>query len=155
MKKSFLLPHQCKRIGWFVFIPFSILGLYVSLIDEIRLKWFKFSVFAIAGGGNGYFSVVKTDMANTIIGSLVIIGGLLIAFAREKTEDEYISEIRLSSFKWAVLVNYLLLLLCFLFMYNIPFLYAMIYNMFATLLIFIVRFNYLLFINRKSSKNEK
>ncbi|MDR2653116.1 MAG: hypothetical protein LBC68_12555 [Prevotellaceae bacterium] len=157
MKKSFLFPHRYKLTGWFVFIPFSILGLYSTLINEITPKWLKLTFFAIAGGGNGedYFSLVETDMANTIIATFVIIGGLLVAFSREKIEDEYIAELRLSSLQWAVFINYLLLLLCFIFVYNIPFFIVMIYNMFTTLFIFIVRFNYLLLINRKSSRNEK
>ncbi|MDR1554326.1 MAG: hypothetical protein LBS69_12835 [Prevotellaceae bacterium] len=159
MKKSFLLPHRYKLIGWFVFIPFSVLGLYVTLINEITPKWLKFTFFAIAGGGTplagDWFSLVKTDMANTIIATFVIIGGLLVAFSREKTEDEYIAELRLSSFQWAVFINYLLLLLCFIFVFSDAFWVVMVYNMFTTLLIFIVRFNYLLFINRKSGRNEK
>jgi hypothetical protein len=155
MKKSFLLPHRYKLIGWFVFIPSSILGLYSTLIGEISPKWLKFTFFAVAGGDAKWFTLIKTDMANTIIGSLLIIGGLLVIFSREKIEDEYISELRLSSFKWAVLVHYLLMLFCFLFVYDMDFWVVMVYGMFTTLLIFIVRFNYLLFTNRKSSRNEK
>jgi hypothetical protein len=159
MKKSFLLPHYYKLTGWFIFIPFSIIGLYITLINEITPKWLNFTFFAIAGGNNSlsgnWFSLVKTDMANTIIATFIITGGLLVAFSREKTEDEYIAKLRLSSFQWAVLINYLLLLLCVIFVYNIPFMTVMVYNMFTTLLIFIVRFNYLLFINRKLGRNAK
>ncbi|MDR1199787.1 MAG: hypothetical protein LBK94_12390 [Prevotellaceae bacterium] len=154
MKKSFLFPHRYKLTGWFIFIPFSIIGIYATLIDGITPNWLKFTFFAIAGG-NEYFSLVQTDMANTIIATFVIAGGLLVAFSKEKTEDEYIAELRLSSLQWAVFINYLLLLLCCMFIYNMPFFTVMIYNMFTTLLIFIVRFNYLLSANRQSSRNEK
>jgi hypothetical protein len=56
---------------------------------------------------------------------------------------------------WAVFVNYILLLLSFIFIYGTRFFNVMLYNMFTVLIIFIARFNYVLYKNSKSLKNEK
>ena len=54
-----------------------------------------------------------------------------------------------------VKINYILLLLAFLFVYGTDFLIVMIYNMFTVLIIFIVRFNYILYKNSKTAPDEK
>ena len=90
-----------------------------------------------------------------MVGVPFIIGALLVSFSKEKNEDEFIAEIRLSSLLWAVWVNYILLLVSFLLVYGSPFIEVMVYNMFTTLLIFIVRFNHLLYRNRKTVPDEK
>ena len=73
----------------------------------------------------------------------------------EKNEDEYIAGLRLSSLLWAVCVSYLLLLIAFVLVYGTPFLNVMVYNMFTVLIIFIIRFNYLLHKNSKIVPDEK
>ena len=80
---------------------------------------------------------------------------MLVGFSKEKNEDEFISEIRLSSLLWAVWVSYMLLLIAFLLIYGSPFLEVMVYNMFTILIIFIVRFNFILYKNAKTVQDEK
>ena len=80
---------------------------------------------------------------------------MMVGFSKEKNEDEYIANLRLSSLMWAVWVNYVLLLLCFIFVYGMGFLHVMIYNMFTVLIIFIGRFNLILFKNKMISADEK
>ena len=80
---------------------------------------------------------------------------MFVGFSKEKREDEFIAKLRLSSLLWAVWVNYVLLLFAFLFVYGTSFLTVMIYNMFTVLIIFIVRFNYILYKNAKSVSDEK
>jgi len=97
-----------------------------------------------------YFAFIETNITNTLVGMLFIIGALFVGFSREKREDEFIANLRLSSLLWAVLVNYVLLLLAFAFVYGDAFLNVMIYTMFTVLIIFICRFNYILFKNSKT-----
>jgi hypothetical protein len=80
---------------------------------------------------------------------------MFVGFSKEKREDEFIEKIRLSSLLWAVWVNYGLLTLGFLFFFNMAFIYVMVYNMFTVLIIFIVRFNYILYKNNKTVLDEK
>ncbi len=163
MTQALLLPHRFKKIGWFILVPATILGIILA-IGDFDTEWFSTRVFAFfsdeinsgqfAEGGK-LFSFIHTNVTNTIIGVLFLVGALLTAFSREKQEDEYIEKLRLSSLLWAVWVNYLLLLLAFIFVYGFAFLNVMIYNMFTILIIFIARFNYILFQNRKGVTDEK
>lgn len=158
MTKTLLLPHRFKKIGWFILVPATVLGIVLA-IGEFDLEWISAKVFAIFTdeiiGGRKFFSFINTNITNTIVGVLFLVGALLTAFSREKQEDEYIEKLRLSSLLWAVWVNYLLLLLAFIFVYGFAFLNVMIYNMFTILIIFIARFNYILYLNRKGATDEK
>lgn len=154
MESKLLLPHQWKRIGWIILGTAFVLYLLSFLVnmDAIGLNTPVFAlVYDPPFGKNAYCSIIRTDISFTLIGVLFLAGALLVAFSKEKHEDEYIASLRLSSLLWAVLVNYLLLLFAFLFIYGINFLMVMTYNMFTVLLIFIIRFNYVLLRNKKSA----
>jgi hypothetical protein len=158
MSNKLLLPNRYKKIGWLILIPSTILGL-ISAYNEFGATWIWCRVFAIANDGKDgnyiYFSFRNTNITNTVIGALFIIGAMLVSFSKEQNEDEFIAEIRLSSLLWAVCVSYILLLIAFLLVYGSPFLDVMVYNMFTALIIFIVRFNYILYRNSKMVHDEK
>lgn len=158
MATKLLLSHRYKKIGWLILIPASILGL-VSVYEGFNSNWFQTKVFAIANDNSTldsqYFNFALTNITNTVFGVLFIIGAMLVSFSKEKNEDEFIANVRLSSLLWAVCVNYILLLICFVFVYGTPFLSVMLYNMFTVLIIFIIRFNYLLYKNSKRAFDEK
>lgn len=158
MKTTILLPNRYKILGWFILIPATIAGL-VLCFNGFDSHWIPAKVFAFASdefmGSSRHFSLISTDITNTLTGALFIIGGMLVGFSKEKNEDEFIAGLRLSSLLWAVCVSHLLLLAAFLFVYGTPFLQVMVYNMFTVLIIFIVRFNYLLYRNSKTAPDEK
>lgn len=158
MKQKLLLPNRFKRIGWLIFIPATLMGVYLVFAESDSLS-INSTVFAIYAdeflGETRYFSFIKTNIVSTLVGTLYIIGGLLVGFSRERNEDEYISSLRLNALLWAVLVNYVLLLFMFVFVYGIGFINVMVYNMFTILVIFIARFNYSLYHNTKTESNEE
>lgn len=158
MAHKLLLPYKYKKLGWIIFIPSLIIGLCL-IKTGYEPSWLNLSVLSIFPGvfsdGNKYFTIVTENLTNTFVGIFFLIGCMLVAFTKEKNEDEFISKIRLSSLLWAVLINYLALLIAFIFIYDTAFLSIMIYNMFTVLLIFILRFNYILFKNNKMLSNEK
>ncbi len=158
MSNKLLLPNKLKTIGWIILIPATVVGIVLTIIG-FETNWINAKVFAFFTdeffGGTRFFTFIKTDITNTITGVLFITGAVLVGFSSEKKEDEYIANIRLSSLLWAVWVSYLLLLLAFLFVYGTAFLTVMIYNMFTVLIIFIVRFNYILYKNSKSVSDDK
>ena len=78
---------------------------------------------------------------NEIVGIFIIVSSILVAFSEEVNEDEYISKIRLESLVWAVYINYGILLVAFLFIYDFSFFWVMMLNMFTILLFFIIRFH--------------
>ena len=145
MKTNYLFPNKFKRIGWIIFIPSAIIGL-ATLILEFEPKCLNFSVPAIfideIFGKIELFGMVENNMLNEILGILLIISSLLVAFSKEKIEDEYISKIRLESLVWAVYINYGILLVAFLFVFNFSFFWVMVGNIFTVLLIFIIKFNW-------------
>ena len=100
MSNKILLPNRYKSIGWFILIPATILGILLC-VNEFGSDWMHAKVFAIANEGtNGnyrYFSFGYTNITNTVIGGSFIIGSMLVSFSKEKNEDEFIAEIRLSS----------------------------------------------------------
>jgi hypothetical protein len=158
MKATLLLPNRFKTIGWFILIPSAIAGLVV-VITHFDTQALKAPVFAIISdevfAPTKYFTIIHAPIISTILGLLIIGGGLLVDFSKEKTEDEFIANLRLSSLQWAVLVNYILLFLAFAFVYGIAFFSVMTYSIFTVLLIFIIRFNYVLYKNAKSAPDEK
>ena len=159
MLKQILLPNQFKMLGWILLVPSAILGFLLMLSDlESTLK-INSKVFALYNdeimGSQRHTGIISTDITNTLVGVFFILGAMMVGFSKEKKEDEYIANLRLSSLMWAVWVNYVLLLLSFIFIYGMGFFHVMIYNMFTVLIIFIGRFNIKLFINRMIPANEK
>lgn len=147
MLAKLLLPHSFKKIGWYLFIPSTIISILIS-ITGYEASWLTTKVFAVFNteffGKSQYFTSIQANITNTMVGALFIVGAIFVGFSKEKIEDEFIENIRLSSLLWAVWVNYILLLFSFIFIYGTAFMSVMIYNMFTVMLIFILRFNYII-----------
>ncbi len=154
MYKTVLLPNGYKKLGWALLIPSSVLGI-ISIINGF--EWLKWEVHVPAIINSDLLTpscigcITKTNIVNTLLGFLFITGALLVSFSKEKNEDEFIASLRQSSLLWAVLLNYILLALAFLFIYGLAFLQVMLYNMFTVLIIYIIRFNYVLVCSNKST----
>jgi hypothetical protein len=144
MNTILLLPHRWKAIGWGILIPALVAGIILT-IQGYEPEWLTTHVFAFWSdhvlGEPAFFSFIEANVTGTLVGGAVLVGALLVGFSQEKVEDEYIASLRLSSLLWAVWVNYLLLLVAFLFVWGMPFFNVMVYNMFTVLIIFIARFN--------------
>ena len=160
MKSQLLLPNHFKRIGWIILIPSLILGA-ILVSKGYEAEWLNLRVFSLFNDtifdstNSRNFSFVETNVTNTVIGILFLIGALMVSFSKEKREDEFIANLRLSSLLWSVWVNYILLLIAFIFVYSLAFFSVMVYNMFTILIIFIIRFNYILWRSSKPSADEK
>ena len=159
MKLNFLFPSKFKRIGWFTLIPSAIIGLLI-LIYEYEPSFLDFNVPAIFvdelfSVNRKTFRMVANNILNEILGVLIVISTFLVAFSKEKSEDEYISKIRFESLAWAVYFNYAILILTLLFIYDFAFLWVMVFNMFTVLLFFIVRFNWQISKLKKSASYEE
>ena len=145
MKLNYLFPNKYKKIGWLIFIPSTIIGL-ATLIFEFEPNSLDFNMPAIfinkLFGDKHFIGIVNNNVLNEILGVLIILSSLLVAFSKEESEDEYISKIRLESLVWAVYFNYAVLLISFVLIFDLAFLWVMIFNMFTILLFFIIRFNW-------------
>ncbi|GAA4274164.1 hypothetical protein U6A24_21990 [Aquimarina gracilis] len=147
---KYLLSNKFKKPGWVLLVVGITFGIIHALNDfESDLLTVKvISLFhndIIFSKNNGLVSIIEDSIVDEILTLMIITGGLLVGFSKEKIEDEFISKIRLSSLKWAILINYGILLFATLFFYHTNFMSIMIYNMFTPLIIFIVRFNYIVY----------
>lgn len=158
MNTNYLFPHRYKKWGWMVLIPAAILG-FLTVFNDYSPAFLDLPVFAIAVdeifGERKYFGFIDNNILNEILGVLIILSGLVVAFSKEKLEDELISSIRLKSLVWATYVNYGVLLLAFIFVYDLSFLWIMIFNMFTILAFFIIRFNWQLYKLHNTVSNEE
>lgn len=153
-----LLPNRFKRIGWFILVPATLAGIALTATGY-EAEWIKGHIPVIMGeeflARKQFMTIMYQNLTNTVVALAFLLGALMVAFSREKVEDEYIREIRLSSLMWAVWVNYGLLFFAILFIYGLSFLHVMIYNMFTILIIFLIRYHYLLYRTNKSDSHDK
>ena len=159
MNHKLLLPNKYKVPGWILLIPSTIYGIIFTAKGFQDFLAFKTNVFVIINDelfkATQYFTFANVNVTPTIAAMLFIAGALLVSFSKEKREDEFIANLRLSSLLWAVLVNYIVLFFAFAFVYGNSFFNVMVYNIFTVLIIFIARFNYLLYKNNKAASDEK
>jgi len=145
MKLNYLFPSTYKKIGLIILIPSLIFGL-ITVIYDLEPEILDLNVPAIfvndIMGEEKLMGLTNNNILNEICGTLLIISLILVAFSKEKQEDELIAKIRLESLVWATYLNYGILLFAMLFVYELSFLWVMIFNIFTILLFFIIRFNW-------------
>lgn len=158
MKTKFLLPSSYRKVGWIISVPTLIIGLISSLVNY-EPSFLNAKVPAIfineLFGRKQFMGMVENNLLNELCGVLLIIGFILIAFSREKVEDEYISKVRLESLVWAVYVNYAVLFLAFIMVYDLSFFWVMMANMYTVLIFFIIRFNWKIWQLKKTFQDEE
>ena len=121
--KNFLFPQLCKRIGWFIFIPALILGLYM-LFGE----YYSFS---------GILETVLNDFA--VIG--IALGSIFIVCSKEKCEDEMVQSIRLSSLLNSLYIYVSIIIIGTLFINGVDYLNFTFMSMAFLPIIYVVIFN--------------
>ncbi|MFC3159098.1 hypothetical protein SAMN05443633_1038 [Chryseobacterium arachidis] len=143
-----LFPNRFKKIGWFIFIPSLILGILsltnIFSFPEISLPVFYSSGFPLNNEEAGLLKTTEIALFPNLFGILIIIGGILIGCSKEKTEDEYISSLRLQSVFWSLIVTYSIVLILFLTVFGSLFFTMMIIMIFLPLVLYVFRFNYVL-----------
>lgn len=143
MISKILLPHRFQKIGWFLFLPFAVL-LFITNYLSFKFEWltfqFKGSFVRIFDFSEPFEKNFTLEFA--LIG--VFVSLFLIAFSREKEEDEYIQKLRLDSLLLAFYANTFILIIGTLLFYGFGYLEFMGYNMFTIQLIFICRFRWVL-----------
>ncbi|WP_396172283.1 hypothetical protein [Flavobacterium sp.] len=158
MMTNYLFPNRLKKLGWLLFIP-SLIGAVLFSIYEPDFEFLRLKTFAVFNddffNSKKFFNLIENNLIDEILGVLLIVGGLLVAFSKEKIEDEMVAKIRLESLVWATYVNYTVLLACVIFIYGMPFLTVMMYNMFTLLFFFIVRFYWMIYKSSKAIDDEK
>lgn len=158
MKSNFLLPSGFRKAGWCMFFPGVILGV-LYLLGEYP-AWLELggtNAFALFDGfsDTNMLTVTFNDSwTEEFIIILLALSLLFIGFSREKDEDECIANIRMNALVWAITANTALLIAGTLFVFGLPYLTFMSIYMFSLMILFIAKYNWLIYRFRKNSSND-
>lgn len=157
MNSNFLLPTYFKKIGLALFFPFAVLGVFV-IFQDFKFDFLSFNNIHVYPEDNLEGNSENFTNEIAIIGTLLSL--FFIAFSREKTEDEFIVKTRLDSLLWATYINIFLVIVVTLVFYSLNFYMAITNLIFVQLIIFIIRFHFILywkpnFENKEGGKYEK
>lgn len=146
MKTNYLFPHRFKIISG-VFFTISFIMLVVLFWGDQSAFQINAKVFAIASDEGPFgkavlFGWIENPILDEVLMLITIIAGIVFGFSKEKQEDEMVASIRLQSLAWATIINYIILLFCYMFIYGFVFLNILMAAMFSQLLIFIILFRY-------------
>jgi hypothetical protein len=147
MNSLFLFPHSIRKIGYIFILAY----LPIMVVKKL-----------LHNGYNNYDPVTKLTDANGIFNSehmlgalasiLIVSGLLIIAFAKEKIEDEQIIKLRLESLQWAIYLNYAIFILGIAFTSNFHYRDVLLVNIWTPLIFFIVRFRWVMLKLNRSTK---
>ena len=154
MNTKLLFPHRFRLVGWLIFVPSALLGL-ACWYGSYTINWLDLNyAFGVRGikvatetAGKQSPLWGSNNLTDELAGIGVIVGLLFIGFSREKIEDEMSGQLRLEALQWSVYANYLVLIVAMLTVYDSAFFEVLIYNMFTLLLVFIVRYRWLIWRN--------
>lgn len=135
--KNLLFPRQFQVIGWLLFIPAIILGIYSYFFTPLT--------------GTGVLEIIINDAA--IIGTTA--GSIFIVCSKEKHEDEMIRSIRLTSLLKALYVYAVILILSVLFINGGDFFVFMIFNLVLLPIIYVAVFRLEIYRYNKMSEDEE
>lgn len=158
MKTHFLFPNKYKKIGWILFVPSLVIQLLAIVLDLNLDTYLNVKVLALYqdtfGDKSHFFSIIQNSISDELLTISLIVGGILICFSKLKNEDEYITKIRYESLVWSTYLNYGLIVFFTVFLYGMPYLNVLFYNMFTLLFFFIIRFHYMIYKLNTSSDDE-
>lgn len=104
IRRAPLFPHCWRRIGWCIYIPAIIFGLYMlgaTFLGPPIPLWDNVAIISLA------------------------ISTLLVSFSREAEEDEYITHLRMNTLLKSVYIHYSLVIIFSLISYNMTFIKTM------------------------------
>ena len=150
MKPRLLFSYRSRLIGYFCIVAYIPLMVIKKVLHNGYNNQSPSSKLADATG------VFNSEHILTAIALLLImLGLLLIAFSKEKIEDEQISQLRLDCLQWAVYLNYFILMISVLFTSNMHLRDLMMLNLCVPLIFFIIRFRWKIWMLNRLLKKEQ
>lgn len=153
-RSKFLLPAKFRFVGSIFFIAGIITGVFRFYLG-IKPKILDARVFAVYSEylDEKYMKLVNNNMGEEITLLLVLSGLFLIAFAKEKSEDELVRNIRYQSLIISFYLSFTFLLAATFFTYGFAFLYMLILFSAIPMASYIVIFRFHLYLYRKNLKS--
>jgi len=150
---NYLFDNKYKKISGLVFYLTSIIGLYLLITGKI-FDLFTLNVYSLFSEsisdltyGGGW---IENGLGDEIFTTIIIISGLINSFSKEKIEDELISKIRLESLTMSLFISYSLVIISTFLIYNLSYMYVLVFNLFIILLLFNLIFRHRLYQHYKS-----
>ena len=142
---SFLLPRSFRLWGLILTFSGTILGV-MRFYFGVKPGIFDQKVFAVYSVflETKTMRIIKNQMIEEIVGILLIIGLFLIAFTREKIENQQVNSFRLKAFFISIYINTAFLIASLLFTFGFAFVYMMILDLVLPLSIYIIFFQTML-----------
>lgn len=140
MKNTFLFPAKWKKFGYLLFLSGLALGIHY-LIFNFSPDLLNFSI-PLWNDIEKILEFQPNNLYDELLSLLIISGGLITGFSKEKIEDEMIQRIRLNSLVWAVLVNYLILIALIVLLYDFLFFDVMTIHLFSLLILFVIKYKW-------------
>lgn len=153
-RTKFLLPAKFRFVGSIFFIAGIITGVFRFYLG-IKPKILDARVFAVYSEylDEKYMKLVNNNLGEEITLLLVLSGLFLIAFAKEKSEDEMVRYIRYQSLIISFYLSFIFLLAATFFTYGFAFLYMLILFSAIPMVSYIVIFRFHLYLYRKKLKS--
>jgi cell division protein FtsW (lipid II flippase) len=139
MRSHYLFPYWTRYLGWvcvFGHVPVMMIGRHYGLYTDSH--------------NDALFNSNHLMFIGTAL--LMAVGLFLVAFSREKVEDEQIAQLRLDSLRWAIYLNYLILIVCLVFFQDRD--HILLLNLWVPLLFFIIRFRWKMYQNNRLFKRD-
>lgn len=158
MKTRFLFPHSWRFPAVVLLIPSSFAAIWM-LFANYEPDWLNWNLFVMHSDqvfeNATRFGFIQDNVGLELSGTIVLICLILLAFSADKTEDEFTLRLRYEALTWATLVNYSVIALSIWLIYGLSFLFVLIFNLFLILILFIMRFRYLIYKAGKTADHEE
>ncbi len=173
METKLLFPNRFKKLGWVLLVPgliltvMSIFSMNFNLVDtpkssinffnegNIFSHWTNvqnvhpipfFESGIIFESDNITIARYSEDFTGEIVMTLVALGFLLVAFSREKIEDEWIAKVRLESFVWGFYLYILAFVIICWTQYQFGFLMILCWCLLIPPIVFLLRFHWFVYL---------
>jgi len=146
---NYLFNYKYKKISGWIFYLLIPVGLFLLLTERIQ-DIFVVNVFSIfsyewIGSERTGFGWIENGLGDEIFTLLIIVSGLINSFSKEKIEDELISRIRLESLSLSLFISFGLIIVSTFLVFNINYMYVLVFNLFLIILLFNLIFKFRLF----------
>jgi hypothetical protein len=146
---NYLFSNKFKKISGVIFYLSIPIGLFFLWNDRIQ-DVFVVNVFSIfsyewIGSERTGFGWIENGLGDEFFTLLIIVSGLINSFSKEKIEDELISRIRLESLSLSLFISFGLIIVSTFLVFNINYMYVLVFNLFLIILLFNLIFKFRLF----------
>lgn len=152
-----LFNHKYKRVSGWVFYLTIPIALYAFISNRFE-NFLVFKVYPLFSyrrtivtesteniiGSDG-FQWIENGLVNEILIVIIIISGIVNSFSKENFEDELIGKLRTESLTLSLYLNYGLIIIVNFLIFELTFIYVLVFNLITILLFFNLIFKYKLY----------